>query len=112
MTVIFCFEKKLKDRQSKNHFNVVENHCEMDYFISKEKIGKVFCLRASLGNRDRGTFPEQAQEMHEFIRQTVRTAFGVAIAENVSILWRKRKTENAKRNFQNQMLTVVLLELF
>jgi triosephosphate isomerase len=25
MTVIFCFGEELKDRQSKNHFNVVEN---------------------------------------------------------------------------------------
>jgi triosephosphate isomerase len=29
---------------------------------------------------------EQAQEMHEFIRETVRKAFGSDIAESVSIL--------------------------
>jgi triosephosphate isomerase (TIM) len=26
MTVIFCFGEELKDRQSNNHFNIVENH--------------------------------------------------------------------------------------
>jgi triosephosphate isomerase len=31
--------------------------------------------------------PEQAQEMHKFIRETVRTAYGNDIAEEVSIPW-------------------------
>jgi triosephosphate isomerase len=44
--------------------------------------------------------PEQAQEMHEFIRQTVKTKFGAEVAENVSILYGGSvKPENAKEIF-------------
>ena len=38
--------------------------------------------------------------MHEFIRQTVRTAFGIEIADNVSILYGGSvKPDNAKEIF-------------
>jgi triosephosphate isomerase len=47
--------------------------------------------------------PEQAQEMHKFIRETVRTAYGNDIAEEVSILYGEVKPENAKEIFLNQM---------
>jgi triosephosphate isomerase len=44
--------------------------------------------------------PEQAQEMHEFIRETVRKAYGSDIAEDVSILYGGSvKPENAKEIF-------------
>jgi triosephosphate isomerase len=44
--------------------------------------------------------PEQAQEMHEFIRETVRIAYGRTIAENVSILYGGSvKPDNAKEIF-------------
>jgi triosephosphate isomerase len=44
--------------------------------------------------------PEQAQEMHKFIRETVRTAYGNDIAEEVSILYGGSvKPENAKEIF-------------
>jgi triosephosphate isomerase len=32
MTVIFCFGEELKDRQSANHFNVVENQLKDGLF--------------------------------------------------------------------------------
>jgi triosephosphate isomerase len=44
--------------------------------------------------------PEQAQEMHRFIRETVRQRFGSTIAEDVSILYGGSvKPENAKEIF-------------
>ena len=44
--------------------------------------------------------PEQAQEMHEFIRETVRKIFGNDIAEGVSILYGGSvKPDNAKEIF-------------
>jgi triosephosphate isomerase len=44
--------------------------------------------------------PEQAQEMHEFIRETVRKAFGSAVAEDVSILYGGSvKPDNAQEIF-------------
>ncbi len=38
MTVIFCFGEELKDRQSKNHFNIVENQLR-DGLFNIETIG-------------------------------------------------------------------------
>jgi triosephosphate isomerase len=44
------------------------------------------------------------QEMHKFIRETVRTAYGNDIAEEVSILYGGSvKPENAKKFSLNQM---------
>ena len=44
--------------------------------------------------------PEQAQEMHEFIRETVRKRYGNTIAEDVSILYGGSvKPENAGEIF-------------
>ena len=44
--------------------------------------------------------PEQAQEMHEFIRETVRKSFGSDVAEDVAILYGGSvKPENAKEIF-------------
>jgi triosephosphate isomerase len=44
--------------------------------------------------------PEQAQEMHEFIRETVRKSYGNDIADNVSILYGGSvKPDNAKEIF-------------
>jgi len=44
--------------------------------------------------------PEQAQDMHEFIRETVRKSFGSDIAEDISILYGGSvKPDNAKEIF-------------
>ena len=44
--------------------------------------------------------PEQAQEMHEFIREVVRKAYGADIADEVSILYGGSvKPDNAKEIF-------------
>jgi triosephosphate isomerase len=90
MTVIFCFGEELKDRQSKNHFNIVENQLKDGLFhIEAKDWGKIVLAYEpvwAIGTGETAS-PEQAQEMHEFIRETVRTAFGSDIAEDVSILY-------------------------
>ena len=90
MTVIFCFGEELKDRQSKSHFNIVENQLKDGLFHiqAKQWVNVVLAYEPvwAIGTGETAS-PEQAQEMHEFIRQTVRTAFGVEIADNVSILY-------------------------
>jgi len=103
MTVIFCFGEELKDRQSKNHFNVVENQLKEGLFHIEDKDWESIVLAYepvwAIGTGETAS-PEQAQEMHEFIRQTVQTAFGVDIAENVSILYGGSvKPDNAKEIF-------------
>ncbi|MFV8362880.1 triose-phosphate isomerase [Flavobacterium sp. ZT3P35] len=103
MTVIFCFGEELKDRQSENHFNVVENQLRDGLFHIESKDWERIVLAYepvwAIGTGETAS-PEQAQEMHEFIRETVRKAFGSHIAESVSILYGGSvKPDNAKEIF-------------
>ncbi|MBC7845709.1 MAG: triose-phosphate isomerase [Flavobacterium sp.] len=103
MTVIFCFGEELKDRQSKNHFNIVENQLKDGLFHIQaknwEKIVLAYEPVWAIGTGETAS-PEQAQEMHEFIRETVRKAFGSDVAEDVSILYGGSvKPDNAKEIF-------------
>jgi triosephosphate isomerase len=103
MTVIFCFGEELKDRQSKNHFNIVENQLRDGLFHIEAKNWENVVLSYepvwAIGTGETAS-PDQAQEMHEFIRETVRKAFGSDIAEDVSILYGGSvKPDNAKEIF-------------
>lgn len=101
--VIFCFGEELKDRQSKQHFNIVENQLRDGLFhITKESWANVILAYEpvwAIGTGETAS-PEQAQEMHEFIRETVRKVFGSDIADDVSILYGGSvKPENANEIF-------------
>ena len=103
MKVIFCFGEEIKDRQSGNHFNIVENQLRDGLFhIAKEAWANIILAYEpvwAIGTGETAT-PEQAQEMHEFIRETVRKSFGSEIAEDVSILYGGSvKPDNAKEIF-------------
>jgi triosephosphate isomerase len=103
MTVIFCFGEELKDRQSGNHFNIVENQLTDGLFHIEGKSWEHIILAYepvwAIGTGETAT-PDQAQEMHEFIRETVRRKFGNPIADSVSILYGGSvKPENAKEIF-------------
>ena len=103
MTVIFCFGEELKDRQNNQHFNVVENQLRDGLFHSKDKDWEQIVLAYepvwAIGTGETAS-PEQAQEMHRFIRETVRQRYGSTVAEEVSILYGGSvKPENAKEIF-------------
>ncbi len=103
MRIIFCFGEELKDRQNNQHFNVVENQLRDGLFqIDKtawENIVLAYEPVWAIGTGETAS-PEQAQEMHEFIRETVRKTFGSEIAEDVSILYGGCvKPDNAKEIF-------------
>jgi triosephosphate isomerase len=103
MTVIFCFGEELKDRQNNQHFNVVENQLRDGLFHLEnsdwEKIVLAYEPVWAIGTGETAS-PEQAQEMHEFIRETIRKRFGSNVAEEVSILYGGSvKPENAKEIF-------------
>jgi triosephosphate isomerase len=94
MTVIFLLWRRIKDRQSENHFNVVENQLRDGLFHIESKIGKVlFWLTSQFGQWDRrNSFSGTSTEMHEFIRETVRKALEVTLLKRIYPLRRKRKT--------------------
>ncbi len=103
MTVIFCFGEELKDRQNKQHFNVVENQLRDGLFHIENNSWSNIILAYepvwAIGTGETAS-PDQAQEMHSFIRQTIRQTFGSDIAENLSILYGGSvKPDNAKEIF-------------
>lgn len=103
MTVIFCFGEELKDRQEKQHFNVVENQLKDGLYHINEAAWKNIVLAYepvwAIGTGETAS-PEQAQEMHEFIRENIRKNFGATIADEVSILYGGSvKPENANEIF-------------
>lgn len=102
MKVIFCFGEELKDRQSNQHFNVVENQLRDGLFHIKNDDWNNIILAYepvwAIGTGETAS-PEQAQEMHEFIRNTVRQRYE-SIADDVSILYGGSvKPDNAKEIF-------------
>ena len=103
MTVIFCFGEELKDRQSNQHFNIVENQLKDGLFQVDAKAWDKIVLAYepvwAIGTGETAS-PEQAQEMHEFIRETILKTYGKEIAENATILYGGSvKPENAKEIF-------------
>ncbi|HLP64934.1 triose-phosphate isomerase [Flavobacterium sp.] len=102
MRVIFCFGEELKDRQDNQHFNVVENQLRDGLFHIKNEDWANIVLAYepvwAIGTGETAS-PEQAQEMHLFIRETVRKRFG-SIADDVSILYGGSvKPDNAREIF-------------
>lgn len=103
MRVIFCFGEELKDRQNNQHFNVVENQLRDGLFHLDKSAWESIVLAYepvwAIGTGETAS-PEQAQEMHEFIRETIRKAYGSDIADDVSILYGGSvKPDNAKEIF-------------
>ncbi|UUC45457.1 triose-phosphate isomerase [Flavobacterium cerinum] len=103
MRVIFCFGEELKDRQDKQHFNVVENQLKDGLFHLDAKAWENIVLAYepvwAIGTGETAT-PDQAQEMHRFIRQIVEDKYGLEVAENVSILYGGSvKPDNAQEIF-------------
>lgn len=103
MTVIFCFGEELKDRQDNNHFNIVEYQLRDGLFhIEKENWKNIVLAYEpvwAIGTGETAS-PDQAQEMHAFIRNLVDKVFGNEVAENVTILYGGSvKPDNAKEIF-------------
>ena len=103
MKIIFCFGEELKDRKNNQHFNVVENQLRDGLFHIKDKDWEQIVLAYepvwAIGTGETAS-PDQAQEMHRFIRETIRYHYGSNVAEDVSILYGGSvKPENAKEIF-------------
>lgn len=103
MRVIFCFGEELKDRQNNNHFNVVEYQLRDGLFhITKKDWANIVLAYEpvwAIGTGETAS-PEQAQEMHKFIRTLVEKVYGFDIADALTILYGGSvKPENAKEIF-------------
>jgi triosephosphate isomerase len=103
MRVIFCFGEELKDRQNDNHFNVVEYQLRDGLFhIDKKDWTNIILAYEpvwAIGTGETAS-PDQAQEMHKFIRTLVEKVYGFDIADDLTILYGGSvKPENAKEIF-------------
>ena len=103
MQIIFCFGEKWEDRSIENHFMVVENQIKNALFHLKNENWKSIVLAYepvwAIGTGQTAS-PEQAQEMHAFIRNLVKENYNSTISEDVSILYGGSvKPENAKEIF-------------
>lgn len=88
--VMFCFGEELEDRKSGNHFKVVESQLKNALFsLDASAWSKIILAYEpvwAIGTGETAS-PEQAQEMHAFIRKTIGEAFNSTIANAVSILY-------------------------
>ena len=103
MRVIFCFGEELKDRQQNNHFNIVEYQLRDGLFhLEKKDLANIVLAYEpvwAIGTGETAS-PEQAQEMHKFIRTLVEKVYGFDIADNLTILYGGSvKPDNAKEIF-------------
>ena len=90
METIFCFGEQLDERKQGNHFKIVEQQLTEALFnqesIDWEKIILAYEPVWAIGTGESAT-PEQAQEMHRFIRSLLKRKYGDLIALNTSILY-------------------------
>jgi len=90
MRVIFCFGEELEDRKSGNEEAIVEAQIKNALFhlpaSAWEHIVLAYEPVWAIGTGETAS-PQQAQDMHAFIRQTVANHYSVEIADEVSILY-------------------------
>ena len=103
LEVIFCFGEELADRKSGNHEAVVESQIKNALFHlgadAYKKIVLAYEPVWAIGTGETAS-PEQAQDMHAFIRKTLADKYGNDVADSVSILYGGSvKPANAKEIF-------------
>jgi len=106
LEIIFCFGEVLEDRKSGNHFKVVESQIKKALFHLNSDDWKHIVLAYepvwAIGTGETAS-PEQAQEMHAFIRELVAERYLSHVAEEVSILYGGSvKPANAQEIFSKQ----------
>jgi triosephosphate isomerase len=90
LRVIFCFGEELADRKAGNEEVVVASQIKNALFHLEASAFKNIVLAYepvwAIGTGETAS-PEQAQDMHKFIRKTLNDTYGVDVAENMSILY-------------------------
>jgi len=90
MTVIFCVGEELADRKENTHFKLVENQLSESLFHLEEADWKNIVIAYepvwAIGTGETAT-PEQAQEMHRFIREKIAARYSTELASGVSVLY-------------------------
>jgi triosephosphate isomerase len=103
MRAIFCFGEELEDRKSGNEEAIVEAQIKNALFhlpaSAWEHIVLAYEPVWAIGTGETAS-PEQAQDMHAFIRKTIADHYSAELADQVSILYGGSvKPANAKEIF-------------
>ncbi|CAM1368581.1 Triosephosphate isomerase [Tenacibaculum sediminilitoris] len=103
LEVVFCFGESLEDRRSGNHFEIVENQLKKALFhLQKENFKDIILAYEpvwAIGTGETAS-PEQAQEIHAFVRELFTKEYGDETANAISILYGGSvKPANAKEIF-------------
>lgn len=106
LEIIFCFGELLEDRKSEKHFTIVEKQLKKGLFHLKESAWSQIILAYepvwAIGTGETAS-PEQAQEMHAFIRKIIAKKYTKEVSENTSILYGGSvKPNNAKEIFSKE----------
>lgn len=103
MEIIFCFGEELDDRKNNRHFDLVASQLKNALFHLEENDWKNIILAYepvwAIGTGETAS-PDQAQEMHAFIRNTIASRYNENLAASIAILYGGSvKPENAKEIF-------------
>jgi len=90
LTPIYCCGETLDQRNQHQQEKVVSEQLEKGLFdLSADEFGKVVIAYEpiwAIGTGETAT-PEQANEMHEFIRKTIEKKYGQSVAEDTPVLY-------------------------
>lgn len=103
LRVIFCFGEELNERKAGRENSVVASQIEKSLFHLPPDAWKNIILAYepvwAIGTGETAS-PEQVQDMHAFIRQTIANKYDNQLADSVSILYGGSvKSDNAKSIF-------------
>jgi len=90
LKVIFCCGEVLKEREDKKHFMIVKRQLEEGLFpLSVEQMDKIVLAYEPVWAIGTGltASPEQAQEMHKYIRDLVREKYGNDCAKKLPVIY-------------------------
>jgi len=106
MTVIFCIGEELEDRKKENHFQLIKTQLHEGLFHLSDSAWENIIIAYepvwAIGTGETAS-PQQAQEMHQFIRKTIAENYSKTIADKVSILYGGSvKPDNASEIFAQE----------
>jgi triosephosphate isomerase len=103
LIAVYCVGEKLNERQTNHYFTAVKNQLqEVIFHLSENEIKNIVIAYEPVWAIGTGltATPEQAQEMHAFIRLAVAEKYGTNIANQTSILYGGScNAKNAKELF-------------
>jgi triosephosphate isomerase len=102
---IYCCGELLEQRENNTHFDVVRQQLKNGLFHLEDEAFKNIVIAYepvwAIGTGVTAS-PDQAQEMHAFIRNLIADEYGTAIADNTTILYGGScNSGNAKELFAN-----------